>query len=92
MALAEEPPRLPAPVLEQLGELASREKQADFFRLAGARHVAEGGDLQAALRCYRQSLDAGSEEDLAVKPEDDWLLMALKDARKKEKQHAKNDR
>ena len=41
---------------------------------------------------YREALDAGSDKDLAVAPEDNWLLIALKGARQKEKRYAnRND-
>jgi hypothetical protein len=69
----------------------SVEARPELYRLAGDRYVAESGDLQAALRCYRQALDESSEQDLRVKPEDNWLLIALKEARQKEKQNAKPD-
>jgi hypothetical protein len=71
--------------------LDSVQPQPELYRLAGDRYVAESGDLQAALRCYRQALDEGPEQDLQVKPEDSWLLIALKEARQKEKENAKHD-
>jgi hypothetical protein len=69
--------------------LDSREKKADAYRIAGDRYLADHGDVQSALRCYRQFLEAGSHEDSAISPDDNWLLMALKEARRKEKGHAK---
>jgi hypothetical protein len=85
----EDNPHLPADVLERLGELAAREKQAELFRRAGDRYL-EGDNLPSALRCYRLALDCGSEKDLAIAAEDSWLLMSLKDARQKEKRYAQN--
>ncbi len=46
-------------------------------------------DPQSALRCYSNALDNGTEQDLAISSEDNWLLMAIKDARLKERNHAK---
>jgi hypothetical protein len=68
--------------------LDSPEQRPEDYRAAGDRYVAEEGDYQSAVRCYRDALDAGSDKDLAVKPDDSWLLMALKDARQKEKRDA----
>jgi hypothetical protein len=79
---------LSALVLENQA-LDSVQPQPELYRLAGDRYVAESGDLQSALRCYRQALDESSEQDLQVKPEDNWLLIALKEARQKEKENAK---
>ena len=46
----------------------------------------------AALRCYRNYLDAADPEELAPAPADDnWLLLALKNARLKEREYAKHD-
>jgi hypothetical protein len=68
----------------------STEGRADLYRRAGDRYLADESDFESAVRCYGQALDAGTEADRAVSPEDNWLLMALKDARKKEKPHAEN--
>jgi hypothetical protein len=69
----------------------SEEPRPELYRMAGDRYLAESGDLQAALRCYRQALDESPEQDLQVKPEDNWLLIALKESRQKEKEYAKHD-
>jgi hypothetical protein len=61
----------------------------EYYRRAGDRYLAESNDMQAAVRCYKQMLDAGSEHDLIIAPDDTWLLMALKEARQKEKLDAK---
>ncbi len=66
----------------------SPQDQAVLYRAAGDRYAETEGNVQAALRCYRNALDAGSEEDLTIEAEDNWLLMVLKDARQKEKQNA----
>jgi hypothetical protein len=66
----------------------SPDRQKELYRRAGDRYLAEGEDLQAAVRCYANALDAGNEEDLKLSPSDSWLLMAIKDAREKEKRDA----
>jgi hypothetical protein len=65
----------------------SKEPRADLYRQAGDRYE-DDGDYQSALRCYRGALGAGSDKDLAIAPDDSWLLMVLKDARQKEKRDA----
>jgi hypothetical protein len=83
---------LPASPLEREWQaLDSPEQRPEAYREAGDRYVAEDADYQSAVRCYRQALDAGSDSDLAVAPDDNWLLMALKDARQKEKRYAKSN-
>lgn len=81
-------PNLPAPALEQLGESAGKDQRAAHFFLAGDRYE-KAGDMSAALRCYKLALDAGTEADLALSVSDGYLLMVLKNARKKEKLHGK---
>jgi hypothetical protein len=63
-------------------------EQAVLYRQAGDRYLDEENDPEGALRCYRRALDTGSGEDLTISPQDSWLLMALKEARQKEKRNA----
>jgi hypothetical protein len=85
----------PAPPDSPLGQewqaLDSPEQRPEAYREAGDRYVAEEADYQSAVRCYREALDAGSERDLAIQPDDSWLLMVLKDARQKEKRDANSN-
>jgi hypothetical protein len=67
----------------------SIDHRSELYRQAGDRYIKDENDLQSALRCYSNALDNGSEQDLAISPDDNWLLMAIKDARQKEKNHAK---
>jgi hypothetical protein len=62
--------------------------QAAHYRRAGELYLSAENDPAAALRCYGNALDAGGEEELSVSPADDWLLMAIKNARQKERRHA----
>jgi hypothetical protein len=89
-------PAPPAPVpvekpihLEQRA-IASEKPSPELFRRAGDAYAHEQHDLEAALRCYGRSLDAGGDEQLVISADDHWLLMAIKDARKKEKNDAKH--
>jgi hypothetical protein len=63
------------------------DRNAHLFREAGDRYLQEEFDPLSAVRCYRQALDDEGEA-LTVSPEDSWLLMAIKHARKKEKDDA----
>lgn len=51
---------------------------ARTFKLAGDRYIAELGDYQAALRCYRNFLDEATPADRQIAPADSWLLITLK--------------
>jgi hypothetical protein len=68
--------------------LKDQEKRAQLYRQAGDRYTQES-DWESALRCYSNSLNVASAEDLTISVNDDWLLMAIKDARQKEKTHVK---
>ncbi|HWG45774.1 MAG TPA: hypothetical protein VN688_23635 [Gemmataceae bacterium] len=68
----------------------SIDQRGERYRQAGDRYMEEESDLQSALRCYSSALDSGTERDQAISSDDNWLLMAIKDARQKEKEHAKN--
>ncbi|OAI49623.1 hypothetical protein AYO44_06360 [Planctomycetaceae bacterium SCGC AG-212-F19] len=81
-------PILSAARLEREGETAGSAERAALFRLAGTRYLQETGDVRAALRCYANALD--EDPDTTPSSQDHWLLMALKDARQKEKADAKN--
>ena len=61
----------------------------DLFRRAGDRYLNEAGDIRSALRCYRNALDSGSEADEKISPNDTWLLIALKEAKQREKLYAR---
>lgn len=79
-----------SPAVLEWRALDSPNRQAELFRRAGDRYLAEGEDLQAALRCYGNALDAGSADDQKPAASDSWLLMAIKDARQKENRDVPN--
>ena len=87
-------PELPielAALVQEWNAFDDREQQRKLYREAGDLYFHANHDYEAALRCYTQALDAASDQDLAVSPDDNWLLMALKEARLKEKKDARND-
>jgi hypothetical protein len=93
----EERPAPPAPELSEAVAVEERaaddddlRAQAALYRRAGDLYLSAENDPAAAVRCYGNALDAGGEADLSVAPSDNWLLMAIKNARQKEKRHANN--
>jgi hypothetical protein len=59
------------------------------WRRSGDRCLRESDDIASAVKCYSRALKLASEKDLAILPsEDNWLWMALKNARLKERRHA----
>jgi hypothetical protein len=75
--------------LEKWAYLQTGDKRVELYRRAGDGYLRRD-DVQAALRCYRRALDAGSAEDLAIRADkDSWLLMSLKVARQKERPDAR---
>jgi hypothetical protein len=81
----------PRAVALEWNALDHPETKVESYRRAGDRYLAESNDLQAAVRCYKQMLDAGTEKDWTISPDDNWLLMALKEARQKENLDAKRN-
>jgi hypothetical protein len=61
------------------------ERRAELLRRAGDMYLADESDPSAALRCYTQALNAGGVAALEYADSDSWLVMAIKDARRKEK-------
>ena len=81
------PPRtvvLSAAELELEAEKAlGKAESARLFREAGDRYLRDYADYRAALRCYRNALDADPDA-LTISPDDTWLLTSLKRARAQE--------
>ncbi len=80
-------PLLPA-LAQEWQAFDARENRPELYLQAGRRYLEENQDYASALRCYTRALDTG---DLTVSAEDDWLLLALKIARRKEKNYAHVD-
>jgi len=88
------PREQPVPQAESAAALERRARDDDrprpeLYRRAGDLFAEQEGDLQAALRCYGEALDAAPDGRLPVAAGDHWLLLAIKDARETEKRHAK---
>jgi hypothetical protein len=82
----ESSPRSPGQ-LEMDAEMADGSERARLF-MEAARAFARNTDWDAAVRCYRNALDA-SDGKLAIDPKnDDWLMVTLKLSRKQEQSHA----
>ena len=84
-------PQAPAPAaqtpLEQewaAFDAGPRERARLYFQ-TGDRYLNECQDLESALRCYRQALLLCQARDLALDPNDNWLVMALKQDHRKER-------
>ena len=61
----------------------------ESWRHIGDHYLRDNGDISLAVAGYSQALDLATEEERAIAPgQDNWLLMALKDARTKERNHA----
>ncbi len=67
----------------------SDDRRGELYRQAGDSYMEKEYDPQSALRCYTNALDHGTKQDLTISADDNWLLMAIKDARQKENNHAK---
>ncbi|HEY7311022.1 MAG TPA: hypothetical protein VH643_16780 [Gemmataceae bacterium] len=86
---------LPAPVaaepalVREWQAFDSEDHRGELYRQAGDLYLDEEHDLQSALRCYTNALDTGTKQDLTISADDNWLLMAIKNARQKESDHAK---
>ena len=82
------------PVAAEMGPLElewqafdSQTKRAEAYFLAGNKYLEANNDLESALRCYRQALDACTEQQLEITADDNWLVASLKNARRKENVH-----
>lgn len=86
------PPAPPAPasaVALEWKAFDAVKPRPDLYRQAADRYLHEDADPASAVRCYGQSLNGASDKDLAISPDDDYLLMLVKEARQKEKSDAK---
>ena len=65
----------------------SKTNRAAVYFEAGHQYLATTQDFESALRCYRQALDVCTAEELEIAPNDNWLVVTLKNARRKETVH-----
>jgi hypothetical protein len=84
---------LPSKPLVRPGQMASKlewqaltapDEAMGLYRQAGDLYLADAEPAEA-VRCYGNALAAGKTQDLEVSPDDSWLLMVIKQARKKER-------
>jgi hypothetical protein len=62
---------------------AKRDEQIELLRRAGDLYLNERNDLRSAVTCYQQVLElAETPEQLAVLPDDSWLLAELKNSQR----------
>jgi hypothetical protein len=97
--LAQHRPELPAQAMRQpsatRGKTPLEEEWAAFdaqpgerarlYFHTGDRYLNECQDLESAVRCYQQALRLCGAEELAFNPNDNWLVMALKQDQRKER-------
>jgi hypothetical protein len=70
---------------------AESKKPSGFeaWRRIGDHYLRETGDLSLAVAGYSEAINLASEKELELSPgQDNWILMALKDAKLKERNHA----
>jgi hypothetical protein len=86
-----QPPTQEPALVQEWRAFDRDDHRSEPYRQAGDRYLEDENDVLSALRCYTNSLNNGTEKDLVVSTEDTFLLMAIKNARKKERDHAKTD-
>jgi len=78
-------------VAEKPSEPPDPSQRAALLRQQGDRYLNEENDPESALHTYTKALNAGSADDAKFSPDDNWLLMAIKNAREKEDRNANTD-
>jgi hypothetical protein len=80
----EKPPQ-PPELYEFEAQTAPPAERAAQLRKAGDLYLEQANDYAAALRCYTQAFNSAGPQALEFSPDDNWLVMAIKNARRKEK-------
>lgn len=78
-------PLPPALALEWQAFDSTPEQRPVRYLEAGNEYVTRDDDYEAALRCYRKAFDAGGAAALEINSDDNWLVMAIKLDRRKER-------
>jgi hypothetical protein len=86
--IARQAARTPSAAELEWQALEGTRGKAERYRAAGDRYLEEA-DPEGAVRCYGASLDEATEEERTISASDSWLLLAIKEARQKEKDDAK---
>jgi hypothetical protein len=84
------PRTLPKPAASRSDLVVSAQPSGfESWRRIGDHYLRESDDIALAVAGYSRALDLASDKELAISPgQDNWLLMALKDARVKERRNA----
>ena len=64
------------------------DRSVELYRRAGDRYFDAENDLVSAVRCYKRFLSECKAEELQIDPNDNWLLVTLKNARLEERRRA----
>ncbi len=83
------PAAAPSALAQEWDAVDNPDRADKLYRAAGDRYLAQESDPRAAVRCYGNALSARPAADLTIEPGDSWLLMAIKDARQRERRDAK---
>jgi cytochrome c-type biogenesis protein CcmH/NrfG len=77
----------PNPIRNQLA--VKKPTGFESWRSIGDHYLNQSGNISLAVAGYSEAIRLASDEERRISPErDNWLMMALKDARSKEKTHA----
>ena len=76
-----------SPVALEWRAFDSQSNRAAAYFLAGDKYLEAGQDMESALRCYAQALDECTPAEMEIAPDDNWLVVSLKNARRKEMVH-----
>ena len=87
------PPVRPRPTDSDMRQVAAAEPNSfESWRRIGDHYLRDSGDILLAVRGYTRALDLATDEERTISPgQDNWLLMALKDARAKERNHVRSE-
>jgi hypothetical protein len=82
-------PEIKPPLRPELYEFEAQTappaERAAQLKKAGDLYLEQAHDYASALRCYGQAFDAGGPQALEYSPDDNWLVVSIKNARRKEK-------
>jgi cytochrome c-type biogenesis protein CcmH/NrfG len=84
------PPRpAPKPAVSTAPQIAAATPTPfESWRNIGDYYLQRSGDISTAVASYSQAIDLATVKERAISPgQDNWLMMALKDARAKEQRH-----
>ncbi len=85
VVMKEEPPEEAAPPVALEWRALERPGEAARYYRAAADGYLQEGDTTNATRCYANALDEGGSAALEASTDDTWLFLAIKQARKKER-------